>query len=165
MYLNYTLFSLLVYLWRIHFDIWQNQYNIVKLKNKIKKKIIGDIFILCHQFSYSHRLPSYLSYCIWDHSFFCLTESLRVSNQRRRWNPTPVLLPGKSHGRRSLAGCSPWGRSALDTTERLHFHFSPSCTGEGNGNPLQYSCLENPRDKGAWWAAVYGVAQSQTRLK
>ena len=50
-------------------------------------------------------------------------------------------------------------------TERLHFHFSHSCTGEGNGNPLQYSCLENPMDRGAWWAAVYGVTQSQTRLK
>ena len=50
-------------------------------------------------------------------------------------------------------------------TERLHFHFSLSCIGEGNGNPLQYSCLENPRDGGAWWAAVYGVAQSRTQLK
>ena len=50
-------------------------------------------------------------------------------------------------------------------TERLHFHFSLSCIGEGNGNPLQYSCLENPRDGGAWWAAISGVAQSQTRLK
>ena len=49
--------------------------------------------------------------------------------------------------------------------ERLHFHFSFSCIGEGNGNPLQCSCLENPRDRGAWWAAVYGVAQSWTRLK
>jgi len=52
----------------------------------------------------------------------------------------------------------------LDTTERLHFHFSLSCIEEGNGNPLQCSCLENPRDRGAWWAAVYGVAQSWTRL-
>ena len=76
-----------------------------------------------------------------------------------------VLLPGNSHGRRSLVGCSPWGREELDTTERLHFHFSLSCTGEGNGNPLQCSCLENPRDGGAWWAAVYEVAQSRTRLK
>ena len=76
-----------------------------------------------------------------------------------------VLLPGKSHGRRSLVGCSPWGRWGSDTTERLHFHFSLSCIGEGNGNPLQCSCLENPRDGGAWWAAIYGVAQSQTRLK
>ena len=52
-----------------------------------------------------------------------------------------------------------------DTTERFHFHFSLSCIGEGNGNLIQCSCLENPRDSGAWWAAVYGVAQSQTRLK
>ena len=52
-----------------------------------------------------------------------------------------------------------------DTTEQLHFHFSLSCVGGGNGNPLQCSRLENPRDGGAWWAAVYGVAQSQTRLK
>ena len=84
---------------------------------------------------------------------------------RRQWQPTPVLLPGKSHGRRSLEGCSPWGRWESDTTERLHFHFSLSCTGEGNGNPLQCSCLENLRDKRAWWAAVYGVTQSRTRLK
>ena len=62
-------------------------------------------------------------------------------------------------------GCSPWGREESDTTERLHFNFSLPCFGEGNGNPLQYSCLENPRDGGAWWAAVYGVAQSWTRLK
>ena len=84
---------------------------------------------------------------------------------RRQRHPTPVLLPGKSHGWRSLVGCSPWGCWESDTTERLHFHFSLSCIGEGNGNPLQCSCLENPRDRGAWWAAVYGVAQSQTRLK
>ena len=77
----------------------------------------------------------------------------------------PVLLPGKSHGWRSLVGCSPWGREELDTTERLHFHFSLPCIGGGNGNSLQCSCLENPRDGGAWWAAVYGVAQSRTRLK
>ena len=85
--------------------------------------------------------------------------------RRRQWHPTPVLLPGKSHGWRSLVGCSPWGLKELDTTERLHFHFSLSCIGEGNGNPLQCSCLETPRDRGAWWAAVSGVAQSQTRLK
>ena len=84
---------------------------------------------------------------------------------RRQWHPTPVLLPGKSRGQKSLVGCSPWGRSELDTTERLHFHFSLSCIGEGNGNPLQCSCLENPRDGGAWWAAVYGVTQSRTWLK
>ena len=84
---------------------------------------------------------------------------------RRQWHPTPVLLPGKSHGWRSLVGCSPWGCEESDTTEGLHFHFSLSCIGEGNGNPLQCSCLENPREGGAWWAAVYGVAQSRTRLK
>ena len=73
-------------------------------------------------------------------------------------------LAWKFHGQRSLVGCSPWGRWELDTTERLHFHFSLSCIGEGNGNPLQCSCLENPRDGGAWWAAIYGVPQSPTRL-
>ena len=66
--------------------------------------------------------------------------------RRRQWYPTPVLLPGKSHGRRSLVGCSPWGREESDVTEWLHFHFSLLCIGEGNGNPLQCSCLENPRD-------------------
>ena len=81
------------------------------------------------------------------------------------WHPTPVLLPGKSHGWRSLEACSPWGRWGSDTAERPHFHFSVSCIGEGNGNTLQCSCLENPRDRGAWWAAVYGVAQGRTRLK
>ena len=85
--------------------------------------------------------------------------------QRRQWHPNPALLAGKSHGWRSLEGCSPWGREESDTTERLHFHFSLSCIGEGNGNPLQCSCLESSRDGGAWWAAIYGVAQSQTRLK
>ena len=90
---------------------------------------------------------------------------ISVLNWRRRWQPTPVLLPGKSHGRRGLVGCSPWGREELDKTEQFHFHSSFSCIGERNGNPLQCSCLENPRDGGAWWAAVYGVPQSRTRLK
>ena len=84
---------------------------------------------------------------------------------RKQWHPTPILLHGKSHGQRSLGGCSPWGSWGSDTTEHLHFHFSLSCIGEGNRNPLQCSCLENPRDRGAWWAATYGVAQSWTRLK
>ena len=89
---------------------------------------------------------------------------MNISNKirRRQWHPTPVLLPGKSHGQRSLVGCSPWGRQESDTSERLHFPFSLSYTGEGNGNPLQCSCLENPRDGGAWWATVYGVTQSDT---
>ena len=76
----------------------------------------------------------------------CFSGCLMSSSWRRQWHPTPVLLPGKSHGRRSLVGYSPWGR-------------------EGNGNPLQCFCLENPRDEGAWWAAVSGVAQSRTQLK
>ena len=86
----------------------------------------------------------------------------RFCHGRRQWHPSPVLLPGQSHGWRSLVVCSPW---ESDTTERLYFHFSLSCIGKGNGNPLQCSCLENPRDGGAWWAAIYGVAQSQTLLK
>ena len=134
------------------------------------------------------------------------------SQRRRQWHPTPGLLPGKSHGWRSLVGCSSlgrksrtgpsnftftfhfhalekemaphssvlpgksqgsgslvgcrlWGCTDLDMTVRLHFHFSLSCVGEENGTPLQCSCPENPTDGGAWWAAVYGVAQSRTRLK
>ena len=83
---------------------------------------------------------------------------------REQWHPTPVLLPGKSHGQRSLVGCGPWGREESDTTERLPFHFSLSCIGKGNGHPLQCSCLENPRDGWACWAAIYGVTESQTRL-
>ena len=78
---------------------------------------------------------------------------------------------------RTLAWKIPWmeepgglqsmgsGRIESDTTERLHVDFALSCTGEGNGNPLQCSCLENPGDGGAWWAAVYGVAQSRAQLK
>ena len=83
-------------------------------------------------------------------------------DQRRQWHPTPVLLPGKSHGWRSLVGCSPWDRKESDMTEQLHV--SLSCIGEGNGNPLQYSWLENSMDGGAWQAIAHGVAKSQTRL-
>ena len=96
---------------------------------------------------------------------FTWTVGLNLAGWRRQWHPTPVLLPGKSHGWRSLVGCSPWGCEESDMTEWLHFHFSFSCIEEGNGNPLQYSCLENPGDRGAWWDAVYGVTQGQTQLK
>ena len=104
------------------------------------------------------------------HSLECWTKYAghcwyKTMINNRQWHPTPVLLFRKSHGWRSLEGCSPWGRWGSDMTERLHFHFSLWCIGEGNGNPLQCSCLENPRDGGAWWAAVYGVAQSRTWLK
>ena len=116
------------------------------------------------------ELPSLLTLTPRFPLFYFLITNMLISGtsyewQRRQWQPTPVLLPGKSHGWRSLGGCSPWGREELDMTERLCFHFSLSCIGEGNGNPLQCSCLENPRDGGAWWAAIYGVAQRQTRLK
>ena len=97
----------------------------------------------------------------WTTSFSLFT----FMHWKRKWQPTPVFLPGESQGRWGLVGCSPWGFEESDTTEWLHFHFSLSCIGEGNGNPLQCSCLENPRNGGAWWAAVYGVAQSRTRLK
>ena len=80
-------------------------------------------------------------------------------------HPTPVLLPGKSHGQKSLVGCSPWGREESDMTEQFPFHFSLSCIGEGSGNLLQCSCLENPKDGGDWWAAVCGITHCRTRLK
>ena len=80
-------------------------------------------------------------------------------HRRRQWHSTPVLLPGKSHGRRSLVGCSPWGHEESNTTERLDFHFSLSCIGGGNGNPLQRSCLENPRDGGF---RLWGCTESDT---
>ena len=95
-----------------------------------------------------------------------LKTSLILSyNTEKAMAPHSSTLAWKIHGWRSLVGCSPWGCEQSDTTERLHFSFSLSCIGEGNGNPLQCSCLENPRDGGAWWGAIYGVAQSQTRLK
>ena len=91
--------------------------------------------------------------------------AILLRNTEKAMAPHSSTLAWKTPGWRSLEGCSPWGRWGSDTTERLHFHFSLPCIGEGNGNPLQCSCLENPRDGGAWWAAIYGVAQSQTRLK
>ena len=89
----------------------------------------------------------------------------QVQRRRRQWHPTPVLLPGKSHGWRSLVGCSPWGHEESDTPERLHFHFSLSCIGEGNGNYSSVLVWRIPGTGGAWWATVYGVAQSRTQLK
>ena len=85
----------------------------------------------------------------------------------REGNGTPLQYSCLENpmDRGAWVGCSPWGREESDMTERLHFHFSFSCTGEGNGNPLQGSCLENPRDGRAWWSAVYGVAQTRTGLK
>ena len=109
------------------------------------------------------------------------TEAAEEDPWRRKWQPTPVFLPGESQGQRSLVGYSRWGRKQSDTTEQLstaHIYYirasqvalvvkNPLANvgGEGNGNPLQYSCLENPVDRGVWWAAVHRVAQSRTRLK
>ena len=93
--------------------------------------------------------PKFLKWALNSWTFFPYLFFYLKLFWRRQWHPTPVLLPGKSHGRRSLVGCSPCGRQESDTTERLHFHFSLSCIGEGTGNPLQCSCLENPRDGGA----------------
>ena len=94
--------------------------------------------------------------------FHCIFRLSRKHPWRRQRQPTPVLLPGKSHGRRSLVGCSPWGREESDTTERLDFHFSLSCIGEGNGNPLQ--CL--PGESQGWGSLVgcrlWGHTESDT---
>ena len=115
------------------------------------------------QESWLHFLFPVEGYPTW--ALFLWMRPCKVTVRRRQWHTTPVLLSGKSHGWRSLVGCSPWGHEESDRTQRLPFHFSLSCIGEGNGNPLQCSCLENPRDGGAWWAAVNGVTQSRTRLK
>ena len=85
--------------------------------------------------------------------------------RRRQWQPTPVPLAWKTPWAGEPGRLQSMGSLQSDTTEQLHFHFSLSCIGEGNGNPLQCSCLQNPRDGGAWWAAISGVAQSRTQLK
>ena len=142
-----------------------------KIWRKARKFCIWKLFFYSHSFRYN--IVYYLIYSVItsksDHQnllnllvyFRILLYTFPYTIRRRQWQATPVLLPGKSHGRRSLVGCSPWGRYESDETERLHFHFSLSHNGEGNGSPLQCSCLENPRDGRARWAAVYGVAQSQ----
>ena len=89
-------------------------------------------------------------------SWICDSPSMAPHSSTLAWKIPWTEEPG---------GLQSMGRWGSDTTERLHFHFSLSCIGKGNGNPLQCSCLENPRDGGAWWAAVYAVAQTQTRLK
>ena len=84
---------------------------------------------------------------------------------RRQWHPTPVLLPGKIPWAEEPGGLQSMGSWIVGHDWATSLSFSLSCIGKGNGNPLQCSCQENPRDGGAWWAAVYGVAQSRTRLK
>ena len=100
-----------------------------------------------------------------DSWYFKKVNRCSVSKQEKAMAPHSSTLVWKIPWRRSPVGCSPWGREESDMTEGLHFHFSLACIGEGNGNPLQCSCLENPRDNRAWWAAIYGVAQSQTQVK
>ena len=90
------------------------------------------------------------------------TNCVVAPHQRRRWHPTPVLLPGKSHGRRSLVGCSPWGREESDMTERLHFHFSLSCTGEGNGNPPVFLPGESQGRGSLVGCRLWGCTESDT---
>ena len=132
--------------------MWNDHLNFFASLTFLSKAIVFSTFSFSF-WSLNPYLQSYLDCCTLD-------------SQRKQWQATPVLLPRKSHGQRSLVGCNPWGREESDTTERLHFHFSLSHTGEWNGSPLQCSsCLENPRDDEAWWAAVYGVAQSRTQLK
>ena len=121
----------------------------------------------CWSFSFNissfNKHPGLISFRM-DHPEIPLSliSKLPSPYRRRQWHPTPVLLPGKFHGRRSLVGSSALDCGELDMTERVHFHVSLSCIGERNGNRLHCSCLENPRARGAWWAVVYGVAQSQT---
>ena len=135
---------------------------------KDKNKTLSSLQLYCFKINIFSRIC--VCVCVYAHTFYSmymhickhmytLYMQLVFDSQ---WHITAsfyvqaILLPGKSHGRRSLVGCSPWGRSESDMTERLHFHFSLSCIGEGNGNPLQCSCLEDSRDR----AAIYGVAQS-----
>ena len=95
----------------------------------------------------------------------CLNKGVLEKTSEKATAPHSSTLAWKIPWTEEPGGLQSRGREESDMTKRLHFHFSFSCTGEGNGNPPQCSCLENPRDRGAWWAAVYGVAQSQTQLK
>ena len=100
----------------------------------------------------------------WQQGMFHLDLIFSVCQSTHSWASSEIWSRHCTGALRVVAGIH-GGREELDTTERLHFHFFFSCIGEGNGNPFQCSCLENPRDRGAGWAAVYGVTQSRTRLK
>ena len=95
-------------------------------------------------------------------SFPVISYLLEFAKAEKAMAPRSNTLAWKIHGQRSLVGCGTGCCEESDTTERLPFHFSLSCIGEGNGNPIQCFCLENPRDGEACWAAVYGVTQSRT---
>ena len=103
-----------------------------------------------------------------NNAFMCLENVLTSINRSCSMfylAPHSSALAWKIPWMEEPGGLQSMGHEESDATERLHFYLSLSCTGEGNGNPLQCSCLENPRDDRVWWAAVYGVAQSWTRLK
>ena len=95
-------------------------------------------------------------------NYHCLGIAILVSISEKAMAPHSSTLAWKIPWTEEPGRLQPMRTLRVGTTERLQFHFSLSCTGEGNGNPLQYSCLENLRDGGAWWAAVYRVTQSQT---
>ena len=148
--------------WDIHIEFFTNFQIIFSSFKNNKALFLPKILVI----KYNLKIfIIFFIYIVSNSTFVYIYKMCKYVGMGRQWHPTPVLLPGKSHGQRSLVGCSPWGHKESDMTDRLHFHFSLSCIGEGNGNPLQWSCLENPRDGGAWWAAVYGVTQSWTQLK
>ena len=89
----------------------------------------------------------------------------RKGGWSRQWHPTPVLLPGQSYGWRSLVGCSPWGSRRVGHDWATSFSLFTFVHWRRNWQPIPGPCLENPRVRGAWWAAIYGVAQSRTRMK
>ena len=153
--------------WATVHNVTQSQTRLMQLsrhatslKSKRLSRVFSNTIVQKHQF-FGTQLSSFqlshpymttgktIALTRWTFVGKVMSLLFNMLPRRRQWHPTPVLLPGKSHGRRSLVGCSPWDRYESDMTERLHFHFSLSCIGEGNGSPLQCSCLENPRDEGA----------------
>ena len=145
----------------VTFDLHCHHHRYQRRRRRRRRNIKMSAWLIC-----SIIFRKAVEFCIKIHSETrwgdCLpTFSLpQLSSGRRQWHPTPVLLPGKSHGQRSLVGCSPWGRWGSDITERLHFPFALSCIGEGNGNPLQCSCLENPRDESLVGCCLWGRTES-----
>ena len=146
--------------------LWSRSYDPILQKNELsirENKLLSKLT----QFKNDQIVTEHTRVCHFDSLLNC-TKLFHIVSE----SPAPGAMAPHSS---PLAWKIPWaeepgrlqsmGSLQLDTTERLHFHFSLSCIGEGNGNPLQCSCLENPRDGEAWWTAVYGVAQSRTRLR
>ena len=138
-----------------YFNLLSLSFFICKVGNYLSRQdIVKKVYSVC----------KFLNMALGGGGWQWLSKGWRDKNKGhiRQWHPTPVLLPGKSHGRRSLVGCSPWGREESDTTEWLHFHFSLSCIGEGNGNPLQCSCLENPSNGSLVGCRLWGHTELDT---